>query len=385
MPLYPLDGRAHRPTDRACASAPRGTAARRAWHRFLLLSSAAIGAGALFVGGNGVLPIELAQTLYQPRWFALLFALLAAGAVYAVWSSYRRRGNVPPLRAVFAIAGVAGLGSAGLMVNVNAARWNNPTAIVAEFASQVPANARLVSLTAIDHRFAYYYRRTDHRARLAAHAGRFAAERRLLLLHAPMGRHRGGTHRRPRTHVVQNARHAAFCLGRSTRHLHRPPNRYPNRDKRRAGPSHPAAASTSNRRNRAAKRNGPAANYYATEVGRGIGWHRLSADCGMPLNIAWPGRMSVRRSRARQTRFASCACARTDNRPSGVDHSRRAQSADSRYYPTAFSRPRLRRALGRIFFQQLVHRFVDHLHCQLAHATVMAQWARSLHARLAIQ
>ena len=41
---------------------------------------------------------------------------------------------------------------------------------------------------------------------------------------------------------------------------------------------------------------------------RDVGWHRLSADCGMSLSIAWPGRMSVRRSRARPSRCASCAC-----------------------------------------------------------------------------
>ena len=104
-------------------------------------------------------PVELAQTLDQPRWFALLCALLAAGAVYVMWIDLiSQRNIVSPLPAVFAIAGVAGLGAAGLMVNVNAALWNDPTAVVAELANQVPADARLVSFTPIDHRFAYYYR-----------------------------------------------------------------------------------------------------------------------------------------------------------------------------------------------------------------------------------
>ena len=158
MPLYPLVAVLIGLLIECCATAPRGTSPRRGWHEFLLFLGVVIGAGALFVGGNSVLPSGMAQTLDQPRWFALLCAFLATGAVYAMWTSYRQRDNVPPLRAVWAIAGVAGLGAAGLMTNVNAARWNDPTAVVAEFANQMPADSRLVSLTAIDHRFAYFYR-----------------------------------------------------------------------------------------------------------------------------------------------------------------------------------------------------------------------------------
>jgi hypothetical protein len=43
------------------------------------------------------------------------------------------------------------------MVNSSAARWSDPTAAVAGLANHIPADEQLVSLTAIDHRFAYYY------------------------------------------------------------------------------------------------------------------------------------------------------------------------------------------------------------------------------------
>jgi len=158
MPLYPLVAVLIGLLIECCATAPRGTSPRRGWHEFLLFWGVVIGAGALFVGVNSVLPTGLAQSLDQLRWFALLCAILAAGAVYVMWTSYRQRTIVSPLPAVFAIASVAALGAAGLLVNVNAALWNDPTAVVAELANQVPADARLVSFTAIDHRFAYFYR-----------------------------------------------------------------------------------------------------------------------------------------------------------------------------------------------------------------------------------
>jgi 4-amino-4-deoxy-L-arabinose transferase-like glycosyltransferase len=158
MPLYPLVAVLIGMIIGFCSSAPRGTSPRRRWHEFLLLWGVVIGAGSLFVGGNSALPNELAFALYQPRWFEFLFSFLAAGAVIVIWISDQPRNVIPPLGAVFAIAGVAGLGATGLMMNVNAALWNDPTAVIARLANQLPAESRLVSLSAIDHRFAYYYR-----------------------------------------------------------------------------------------------------------------------------------------------------------------------------------------------------------------------------------
>jgi hypothetical protein len=55
------------------------------------------------------------------------------------------------------IAIFAGSAQAGLMINLTAARWNDPTVAVARFKQLIPPTAPLVSFTAIEHRFAYYY------------------------------------------------------------------------------------------------------------------------------------------------------------------------------------------------------------------------------------
>ncbi len=159
MPLYPAVAVLVGLLIECCASAPQDTSARRAWNRFILLWSAVIGAGALFVVGISLLPRGWAATLYQPRWFTILFATFAVVAVYGMWTSNRSRNDASPVRVVFAVACVMGLGVAGLLMNVNAVRWNDPTGAVAELAGQLPPGARLVSFTAIEHRFAYYYRR----------------------------------------------------------------------------------------------------------------------------------------------------------------------------------------------------------------------------------
>jgi len=78
--------------------------------------------------------------------------------VIALWLNNRRTGRVRPLVAVGTIAGIAGMSAAGLMVNVHAARWNDPTTDVAQFKDELPPGMRLVSFSPIEHRFAYYYR-----------------------------------------------------------------------------------------------------------------------------------------------------------------------------------------------------------------------------------
>ena len=129
-----------------------------AWHQFVLAWALLFAVGAIIVAGVGLLPGHLNQSLYQPRLFCLGFAAVAAAAVAVLWLSYRRPALFGPCSVVLAIVAVAGLGASGAMVNVNASRWYDPTNFIAEIKTLLPADASLVSLTPIDHRFAYYYR-----------------------------------------------------------------------------------------------------------------------------------------------------------------------------------------------------------------------------------
>ena len=59
--------------------------------------------------------------------------------------------------AVATIAVFAGVSQAGVVINFNVARWNDPTAAVAGVQQIIGPTTPLVSLTAIDHRFVYFY------------------------------------------------------------------------------------------------------------------------------------------------------------------------------------------------------------------------------------
>ncbi len=157
MPLYPLVSVLVGVLVDRCASAATGSYPRRAWHQFLTLWATLMGAGALAVGGTSVFVSDPAARFYQPRWFGVLFAFIAAGAVLLIWEGYRRTSQLRPILAVIAIAIVAGTGIAGFMVNVNVARWINPAGEIAELRNQLPPGTYLASFSPIEHRFAYYY------------------------------------------------------------------------------------------------------------------------------------------------------------------------------------------------------------------------------------
>jgi 4-amino-4-deoxy-L-arabinose transferase-like glycosyltransferase len=157
MPLYPIAAVLIGLVIERCSAAPLGTYPRRGWHQFLLLSCALIAVGGLVVGGSGLLPATSSTWLYQPRWFSLVFGFIALGTVVALWLCYRKPSRFAPLAAVGAIAMFVALSFTGIMINVNSARWNNPTAAVAKLKAYLPAGAKLVSFSPIEHRFAYYY------------------------------------------------------------------------------------------------------------------------------------------------------------------------------------------------------------------------------------
>jgi 4-amino-4-deoxy-L-arabinose transferase-like glycosyltransferase len=157
MPLYPLVAALIGLVIEGCALAEPGRYPRRAWHQFLLLSGSLIAVGGLLIGGAGLLPTDYIASLHQPRWFGILFGVAAAGAAYVLWRCYRAGGRLAPVVAVATISAFVSGAYTGVMINVNAARWNDPTAALARFKQHLPTNASLVSFSPISHRFAYYY------------------------------------------------------------------------------------------------------------------------------------------------------------------------------------------------------------------------------------
>jgi hypothetical protein len=140
-----------------CATAVRGSHSQRAWRQFGSGWSIFIGASAIIVAGAALFQHSDPRRFYQPIWFALTYAIVAGASVGVLWTACRNSTIQQPVIAVLAICIVAGLAAAGLMINVNAGRWLDPTTDIANLKKQLPANADLVSLSPIEHRFAYYY------------------------------------------------------------------------------------------------------------------------------------------------------------------------------------------------------------------------------------
>ena len=153
MPLYPLIAVLIGLVIERCSAAALGRYPRRAWHQFLLVSSTLIAALSI----AAVLRFKWALGSYQPTWFSASLVLIAAAVITALAYSYRQNTSRSRALAVTAIALFAGIAQAGVLMNVNIGRWNNPTADIAELRSLLPPGTSLVSLTAIDHRFAYLY------------------------------------------------------------------------------------------------------------------------------------------------------------------------------------------------------------------------------------
>lgn len=153
MPLYPLVAVLIGLVIERCSSAALSRYPRRAWHQFLLVSSTFIAALSVLA----ILRFKWALGSYQPTWFSLSLALIAAAAITALVTCYRHSTTRSRNIAVAAIALFAGIAQAGVLMNVNIGRWNNPVADIAELRALLPSGTSLVSLTAIDHRFAYLF------------------------------------------------------------------------------------------------------------------------------------------------------------------------------------------------------------------------------------
>jgi len=140
-----------------CCEADHDSPWRRFWGAFL--TAAAMGMvvlGGVIVAVSALRP---ALPIAQPTWLAVTIAVVAVAlAAIAYWSGNSR---TPARRAVgtLAMAAFLGLNSTGVVLNAIARRSNTAAeAAVAELKKKLPEGTGLVSLGAVDHLFAYYYR-----------------------------------------------------------------------------------------------------------------------------------------------------------------------------------------------------------------------------------
>jgi hypothetical protein len=158
MPIYPLVAVLIGLVVEPSPFAQNGSYPRRARPHVLLGGGTILGLSTLLIGAVSMLADDLATRFYQPRWFGVAFAAIMASAVFAIRVAYRHASRFPPVIAVSAIAAIAGIGAAGFLVNLHAARWIDPTGDVAQMKAQLPSGTSLVSFSPVEHRFAYYYR-----------------------------------------------------------------------------------------------------------------------------------------------------------------------------------------------------------------------------------
>ena len=157
MPLYPLVAVLIGLLIERCSLAAIGSSQRRGWQQFVSIWTAVIGIGAASFAVAAFLPADFVKSLYQPRAFSLVIAAGCAFAAIVLIFTLRQSFQSGAALAVTAIAFVSAIAVAGMMVNVNTARWNNPQAAVSEFKKHLPAGTTLVSLSPAEHRFVYYF------------------------------------------------------------------------------------------------------------------------------------------------------------------------------------------------------------------------------------
>jgi 4-amino-4-deoxy-L-arabinose transferase-like glycosyltransferase len=153
MPLYPLIAVLVALVIERCSTAVASQYPRHAWHQFLLFASVLTVAISLLALTN----TKWALGSFQPAWFSATLLAIAAATIAAIWHCYRANSIRTRTFAILSIALFAGITQAGVLMNVNVARWNNPAAAVARVKQLIGPTTPLVSFTAIDHRFAYFY------------------------------------------------------------------------------------------------------------------------------------------------------------------------------------------------------------------------------------
>ncbi len=157
MPLYPLVALLIAIIIEQCSTAEPARYPRRAWHQFLLLTAVLTGAVGLTLGLGRFVASQTPPLSYQSVGLCLALAFASTAVVVLLHKCYRSPQRYAPIIAVLAIAAFVGIAYTGIVINTNTARWNNPTNAVANWRNRVTPSAELVSLSAIEHRFAYFY------------------------------------------------------------------------------------------------------------------------------------------------------------------------------------------------------------------------------------
>ena len=108
------------------------------------------------------------------------------------------------------------------MMNFNIGRWNNPMAAVDQI-KQIVASAPLVSLTPIDHRFAYLYEQPIAELAWPRDVDDLPADVEYFCFMRHPSRHGGKARSGPRPNLDHDAGHVAVRVGRSRHALRRAP------------------------------------------------------------------------------------------------------------------------------------------------------------------
>ncbi len=155
MPLYPLIALLLGWLAERCAMGQVESWTVRARRMFIAgLSLPTLALAAAFAAAPFVPALHI---LVLPTWLAVLtVAVLALASVLLLRLRFRRE-DVDRRRALYAAALVIGVSYTGVAINVQAALWNPIHSTVEQVRRQLPADAKLVSFGAVDHRFAYFY------------------------------------------------------------------------------------------------------------------------------------------------------------------------------------------------------------------------------------
>lgn len=158
MPLYPLLAVMIGIIIEGCVAAPAGGWGRLNWRNFLFGIGVAMGLGGCVVAVTSCLPLERFTPIAQPLWFAIAFAVAGVGSAAFLLRCRTQISLRSAQRAVATIAAFAGLAYTGVVINVFAAGWNDPSEAVAIVKDRLPSETSLVSFGPVDFRFCYHFR-----------------------------------------------------------------------------------------------------------------------------------------------------------------------------------------------------------------------------------
>lgn len=161
MPLYPCFALLIGFAGERCWNAGNASFWARSWKRYLI-GMAVVGAGtaAVILGGSGFASPE--SFLWQPFGSAVVLAAAMSAAAVAAFRCRSGATGFQRHAGVVSVALIAGTLYTGLVVNVLDRTSENTKEQIAALRNLLPEDARLHSLGAADHRFAYYFQEPVH-------------------------------------------------------------------------------------------------------------------------------------------------------------------------------------------------------------------------------